>query len=129
MASPPRGVVHHVGLWREAELKEWSHSLAKGILNQRLRSPPAKMLCSFVFTTGALLAPYILPLEVVALDLLPLGRTGDMSFNTLELEVDVRVKDAQADDTGVDLAQWPNSKETTRTANTRSVLRHLVVRW
>ena len=39
------------------ELKTWSYPLAREILNQRLRSPPAKMLRSFVFTAGALLVP------------------------------------------------------------------------
>ena len=99
------------------------------MLNHRLRSLPAKMLRSFVFTAGDLLAPDLPPLDGAALELLPVGRTGDILFNALELEVDTRVKAAQADDSGVDLTQWSNSEETPEVAYARSVLRRLAVHW
>ena len=60
---------------------------------------------------------------------MPVGITGDIWFNILELEVDTRVKAAQVDDIGVYLIQWPCNEETTNTANARSVLRCLAVHW
>ena len=52
-----------------------------------------------------LLAPDLPPLDVAALELLHVGRTGDIWFNALELEMDTWVKAVQADDAGMNLIQ------------------------
>ena len=84
------------------------------------------MLRSLVFCAGGLLLP-------ISEDHIskppPVGKTSDIPFSPLEVEAQVRVKAAQADDAKVDLSQWAGPLETPEVAKARNVLRRFVVRW
>ena len=110
------------------ESKHWQDHITRSVLKQRLASPPAKMLRSFVFSAGGLLIPSCVKERDTA-GSQPVGKTEDIPFSPLEEEASVRVKAAQADDAGVDLSQWAEPSETPRVANARAVLRRFVVRW
>ena len=114
------------------ESKFWNTSLTRRVLNQRLCSPPGKMLRSFTYAAGEFLRPTSHEMEDPT-GTLPVGKTADIPFSPLELKVATRIKAAQADDAIVDLSQWDEHIEdktlANKMANVKAILRRFVAKW
>ena len=111
------------------ETRNWSPVTISRVLNQRLASPPAKLLRSFAFTAGETLLSRSHSSVASFTSLPPPGISSSIPFNPMEEAVSTRVRAAQADDAEVDLSQWASPLETVNEARARKVLRRFVVKW
>ena len=113
------------------ESSHWSPDFSAHMLSLRLQSPPAKIIRSFLYDACTALLPQDQGVSVSSesLDILPIGKTKDIKFSPLELQVEARLTAAMVDDRDADLSFRAMPNETTAQAEARQRLRSFACRW
>jgi len=119
----------------KVEARHWSKSEEDDVFSQRVLSPPAKIIRTFLGKAADAIAAVVFHEHVAAKPLaasaprIKVGKTDDVPFTPLEGNVDTRLAAAQADDAEVDLSTWAMPGETQEQAAARKVFRSVALRW
>eukprot|EP00956_Cyclotella_meneghiniana_P001321 scaffold1440_cov23-Cyclotella_meneghiniana.AAC.2 len=98
------------------------------LLHHRLRSPPAKMLTSMMFTVCQQMLEKLMPVRVHSFHTSG-DRTAVVKLGLLETKGIQRAKAALPDDAGIELSYWALPNETDQQTHARALLRNFAHLW